>query len=346
MTQMLKEIKEQTKILAGIEAANATVLSELTGLLRARKIHHVIFAGRGTSDHAGIYGQYLLGMTCGVISGSAMPSLVTLYRASFDFTDTLVVGISQSGHAADAIAVLDQAGKSGAITLAITNDASSPMAKTAQYHLCCSAGLETSVAATKTFTAQLALIYLLAAYWSENTQMMEDFAALPSLIQKLDEKCDEEIVPLATRFRYMRDGFVLSRGISYPIALEATLKLQETCYVRMKGYAVSDFYHGPLAQVDSDVPIIVFEGGGYAEDANRDMITRLEQIGAEPLVVTADPGYAAACPLSFLLPAGASEATLSFLFAIFAQRFAEALCSIRGLNPDSPRNLKKVTVTL
>ncbi len=346
MTQMLKEIKEQSSVLANLEKTNHAVLKALTAILRKRGIHHVIFAGRGTSDHAGIYGQYLLGMTRGVISGSAMPSLVTLYDATFDFTDTLVVGISQSGHAADAIAVLDHARKHGGITLAITNDESSPMAKTAEHHLFCNAGEETSVAATKTFTAQLGLVYLLTAYWNESEKMLSDFALLPDLVAKLDLECDKKIKSLATRFRYIRDGFVLSRGISYPIALEATLKLQETCYIRMKGYAVSDFYHGPLAQVDSDTPILVFESGGHAGDANRDMITRLEQIGAEPLVITADPGYAAACPLSFLLPQGSDETTVPFLFAVFAQRFAESLCSIRGLNPDAPRNLKKVTVTL
>ncbi len=345
MTLMLQEIKQQADVLKRLEETNREALTALTAILRKKKIHHVIFAGRGTSDHAGIYGQYLLGMTMGIVSGSAMPSLVTLYDASLDFSSTLVIGISQSGKAADAIAVLNRAKDSGAITVSVTNDEDSPMAKASEYHLFCNAGPEISVAATKTFTAQLGLMYLLTAYWKQDRDMLSDFAALPARIAELDALCDEKIDALAARFRYARDGFVLSRGISYPIALETTLKLQETCYIRMKGYAISDFYHGPLAQVDRDVPILVLEGGGCAEQGNRDMIDRLCEIGAEPLVVTADAAYAATKPLSFVIPETNRESTKPFLFAVFAQRFAEALCSIRGLNPDAPRNLKKVTIT-
>lgn len=345
MTLMLQEIKQQPEVLSKLEAVNKDTLLALSRQVREKGIRHIIFAGRGTSDHAAIYGQYLLGMTCGMLSGSALPSVVTLYGAKLDFSDTLVIGVSQSGKAADAIAVLEQAREFGALTVAVTNDETSPMAKAAAYHLFCAAGPEISVAATKTFTAQLGIMYLLAAYLSENKEMLEEFNKLPELIAKLDSDCDETITALATRFRYIRDGFVLSRGISYPIALESTLKLQETCYVRMKGYAVSDFYHGPLAQVDRDVPIIVYEGGGHAETANREMITRLNEIGVEPLVVTADAEYAAAQSLSFVIPDSGCELIRPFLFAVFAQRFAEALCAVRGLNPDAPRNLKKVTIT-
>lgn len=345
MTLMLKEIKEQSKTLRLLEETNQETLITLTDSLRKKGIHHVIFSGRGTSDHAGIYGQYLLGKTCGVISGSSMPSLITLYDSHFDFSDTMVVGISQSGQATDALAVLEQAKASGAVTVSVTNDTESPMAKAADYHLYCGAGPEISVAATKTFTAQLGLMYLLAAYWCQNTEMLTAFGKLPAMVEQLDHDCDEKMHTLALRYRYIRDGFVLSRGISYPIALESTLKLQETCYVRMKGYAVSDFYHGPLAQIDRDVPVIVYEGGGCAQNANRDMIAKLEELGVEPLVVTSDAAYAAAHSLSFPVPETGSEFTTPFLFAVFAQRFAEALCAIRGLNPDAPRNLKKVTLT-
>lgn len=345
MTKMLDEIGQQAAVLQNLEDANKETLTALTALLRERGITHAVFAGRGTSDHASIFGQYVLGITRGVVSGLAMPSCITLYDGKFDFSNDLVVGVSQSGKAADGLAVLEQAKAAGGVTVAITNDRESPMAKAAQFHLYCNAGLEESVAATKTFTAQMGLIVLLAAYWSGDEALLERFHVLPHFIAQTNRACDEKIADLTIRYRYIEDGFVLSRGLSYPIALEAMLKIQETCYVKMKGYAVSDFYHGPLAQVDAQAPIILFVPQGRAEQDNCAMLAKLHEIGVEPLVVTSNASLAKENALSFLIPDTKNEITEAFLFAVFAQRFAESLCGQKGLNPDAPRNLKKVTVT-
>lgn len=345
MTKMLQEIGEQAAVLRGLEEANRETLTALTAVLRERRITHAVFTARGTSDHASIFGQYLLGITGGVVSALALPSCVTLYGGQFCFENDLVVGVSQSGKAADGLAVLNQAKAAGGVTLAITNDADSPMAKAADFHLYCNAGPEKSVAATKTFTAQLGLITLLAAYWHQDDALLTAFQALPDHVEQTNRLCDSEIDALALQYRYIEDGFVLSRGLCYPIALEAMLKIQETCYVRMKGYAVSDFYHGPLAQVDGNTPVLLFAPGGRALEDHRGMLARLREIGAEPLVVTNDKAFAEECRLSFLLPDTGSELTQPFLYAVFAQRFAQSLCVQKGLNPDAPRNLKKVTIT-
>ena len=345
MTKMLEEIRQQPQVLASLEEANRQTLLSLVEELKERKITHAVFAGRGTSDHASIFAQYVLGITKGVVSGLAMPSCITLYNGQFDFGSDLVVGVSQSGKAADALAVLEQAKARGGVTVAITNDKESPMAKAAKYHLYCNAGLEVSVAATKTFTAQMGLVVLLAAYWSQDDGLLEAFRALPSHVERLLAVCDSQMAQTTLRYRYIEDGFVLSRGISYAVALEAMLKIQETCYVKMKGYAVSDFYHGPLAQVDMDVPVILFAPKGQAEKDNRDMAAKLKDLGVDPLIVTSDPDYAKENNLSFVIPDTGNEITQALLFAVFAQRFAESLCAQKGLNPDAPRNLKKVTVT-
>lgn len=345
MTKMLEEIAQQPKVLESLEEANRETLLALTKELRERNITHAVFAGRGTSDHASIFAQYVLGITTGVVSGLAMPSCITLYDGHFAFSSDLVVGVSQSGKAADALAVMQQANACGGVTVAITNDTQSPMAKEAKYHLYCNAGPELSVAATKTFTAQMGLAVLLAAYWSGKEELLKAFRALPSYVEALIRKCDGDMPQTTLRYRYIEDGFVLSRGLSYPVALEAMLKIQETCYVKMKGYAVSDFYHGPLAQVDMDVPVIIFAPKGHAEQDNRDMAKKLREIGVDPLIVTSDEAFARENSLSFLIPDTGNEITQAFLFAVFAQRFAESLCGQKGLNPDAPRNLKKVTVT-
>ena len=345
MTKMLKEILEQPKVLAGIENENESTLKKLVKELREKNINHVMFAGRGTSDHASIYGQYLLGIYKGVVSALAIPSCITLYDGNLDTANDLVIGVSQSGKAADALAVIEHANNQGATTVAITNDKNSPMAKAAKYHLYCAADLEVSVAATKTFTAQMYLIALLTAYWSENSELLESLRKLPSFAEQMLENCQENIESHIERFRFMKEGFVLSRGITYPIALEAALKIQETCYIKMKGYAISDFYHGPLAQLDSDVPVIILASKGKISEDVKAIYEKIEEIGIKPLVVTDDALLCNNLKNSILLPNTGCEATQAFLFAIFAQRFAEYLSVSKGLNPDAPRLLKKVTIT-
>ena len=345
MTKMLSEIKEQPDVLEKLKAHNQDTLRVLTGELKAKNIKRAVFAARGTSYHACIYGQYLLAIKCGIVSAQAMPSCVTVYGSSLLTENDVVIGVSQSGEAADVLAVLQDANKRGAITVAITNDPESPVAKFADYHLCCNAGKEISVAATKTFTAQMGLLLLLCAYWNDDAQLLKEFAALPQAVKETLTACEAKIAGLTLRYRYMQQGFVLSRGLTYPIALEATLKTQETCYVKMKGYSSADFYHGPLAQVDSEMPVILYAPRGDAQKDNVDLACRLREIGAQPLIVTDDAALAAKEPLAWLLPDTGSQFTSPLVFAVFAQCFAESLCAQKGLNPDQPRNLKKVTIT-
>lgn len=345
MTKMLSEIKEQPEVLGKLEEINRNTLRALTDELKAKNIKRVLFAARGTSYHACVYGQYLLAIRQGIAAAQAMPSCITLYGSSLLTECDLVIGVSQSGKAADALAVLEDAQKHGAVTAAITNDPESPMAKFAGYHLYCGAGEEISVAATKTFTAQMGLLLLLCAYWNGDEPLLRDFAALPRAASETLAACASGIDGLTLRYRYMEQGFVISRGLTYPIALEAALKTQETCYVKMKGYSAADFYHGPLAQVDSETPVIIFAPRGNAQKDNLELAGRIREIGAQPLVVTDEKTLAEKDPLTFLLPDTGSQFTSPFVFALFAQCFAQSLCTRKGLDPDRPRNLKKVTIT-
>jgi len=309
-----------------------------------KKIKTAVFSGRGTSDHASIYGQYLFGVKAGLVSSLSMPSCITAYDCEFDFENMLVFGVSQSGKAADALAVLEQANKKNAVTVAVTNDENSPMAKMAKYHLFCNAGEEISVAATKTFTAQMYLLALLYAYMKNDSGFLEELRELPKAVSKLLDNADS-IKNQVSRYRYMKEGFVLARGICYPVALEAALKIQETCYIKMKGYAISDFYHGPMAQLDPDVPAIIFAVKGHTFDDAQAMIKKVKEIGISPLVVTDSEELAKENDFSIILPSTKSEFTKPFLLATTAQLFAQYLCVSKGMNPDSPRLLKKVTIT-
>ena len=345
MTKMLDEIFQQPAVLGGIESENKETLSALVEELNARKISHVLLAARGSSDHAAIYGKYLLGIYKGVVSGLAMPSVITSYNANPDMSQDLVVGISQSGKAADAIAVLEAANAQGAITVAITNNTQSPLAKTAKYHLYCNAGLEESVAATKTFTAQLYLLALLTAYWSADEQLLDELRRLPESLKKSIDAINDLAAASVARYRYMTEGFVLARGFCFPIAMEMALKTQETCYIKMQGHAISDFYHGPMAQVTAEVPVIVLAPSGKEFNNSEEIIEKIKNIGTQVLVITDDKTLAKKNDHSVLLPAIDSEPAAAFLYTVFAQCFAQSLSISKGLNPDAPRLLKKVTIT-
>jgi len=345
MTKMIKEIMEQPRVLAGIEQANKDTLTKLVKTLNERKITQAVLSARGSSDHAAIYGQYLLGVYKGVSAALAAPSVITLYGGAPDMSGSLVVCISQSGKAADALAVLEKAKEQGAVTVTVTNNPSSPMGEKSDFCLNCNAGPEESVAATKTFTAQLYLMALLAAYWSGSEELLAQLRSLPAVLEKSIDQIEEDAAKHSERFRYIKEGFVLARGYAYPIALEMALKTKETCYVKMQGYASSDFYHGPIAQVNFDDPVILLAPSGAALEDARAMAERIKSMGTQIMAVTDDPALAGENEDSVLLPLAGGEAAAAIVIAVFAQCFAQYLSVGKGLNPDEPRALKKVTIT-
>lgn len=344
-TIMSKEIEEQISVLERIEAKNQNTLKEIAKEVQTRRISHAVLAGRGTSDNACKYGIYMLGTFCNMVAGDAAASIITLYEGKPNFTNDLVIGISQSGKAADMLEVLKQANCTGAVTVAITNDEDSPMAKTAKYHLYCNAEKEISVAATKTFSAQLALIAYLTGYISENEELLNNMRNVPEVLKETLENSKDEIKICGNKLKDAYDAFILARGYLYPVALEASLKIQETCYIKAKGYAISDFYHGPLAQVDEKSPVIVLAGKGKNLKDSCEMISRLKELGVLPIVITNDKELLENVENAVLIPDTGYEATSVFPYAIFIQSVAEYTSISRGLNPDSPRALKKVTIS-
>ena len=345
MTKMEKEINEQPKVLASLKATNETTLTNLILDIKQRDIKLVYFAARGTSDHASIYASYIISSLVGIPTSLALPSVITAYDGKLCLKDALVIGVSQSGKAADVLAVMERAKNCGALTVAVTNDLDSPMAKYGDYHLYCNAGLEESVAATKTFTSQMYVLALLAGYWADNKEFLAKLDAVPAAAEEFLSYIPQQIDSVIQRYRYMDTGFVLARGYSYAIALESMLKLQETNYVKMKGYAVSDFWHGPLAQVDKDTFVILYAAEGPVFQNCQDMLAKLDDIGAEVIVVSDNDEIIKNRPLGFKIPNLGCDCVAPFMFAIFAQMFACKLTAVKGRNPDAPRNLNKVTIT-
>lgn len=354
-TLMWKEISETPDVFLNEKKANRAVISKLVSKIKAGNATNFIAAGRGTSDHALIYFKYVLESTSQYTVGLAAPSVVTMYDGKSNYGDSIVIGCSQSGKAADVIEVIKRANSQGAITVAITNDEDSPLAKEAKYHLYCAAGEEKSVAATKTFSAELFNLLWLAAELSDNEKLISDVENLSETITSVIPKIDALTTEYAKKFDYMKSGFVLSRGITYAIALEATLKLQETCYIQMKGYAGSDFYHGPMAMVNDKTPVFIYcanstASAKIAEIVKADQkkcIDKMLELSAPVLVVTNDESlkqeYKAANVAYFDF--GYGEEITMFAFALFAQMIACKISCGIGNNPDSPRALNKVTIT-
>ena len=354
-TLMWKEINETPRIFGEIQNANASVMSDLVKAIKNGNAKNFVAAARGTSDHALIYFKYVLEVNSEYTVGLSAPSVVTLYRGKINYSNSIVIGCSQSGKAADVLEVIRKGNEQGAITIAITNDKESPMAKEAKYHLYCNAGLESSVAATKTFSSQLFVLLWLAAELSDHKEDLLHLKNLKQEIEKVIPQIDAQTTKFADKFKDMKSGFVLSRGVTYPIALEASLKLQETCYIQMKGYAGSDFYHGPMAMVNESTPVIIYcaENTGDAEMKNLvradqiKCIKKMLSLKAPVLLVTNDVlliGKFAKCN-DALLKFSVPEEVCMFAFALFAQMLACKISCAIGNNPDSPRALNKVTIT-
>ncbi len=343
MSIMFDEILQQPGVLAGIERSNKAVLESLIHRLRCSDIKQIVIAARGTSDHCGIYIKYLAEIILGIPVALAAPSVGTLYGAQVRYKDALVIAISQSGMAEDARSVLADANECGAVTVSVTNNMDSPVARAAQFSLDCAAGVEKSVAATKTFTAQMFCLALLVAGWAEDERLLGALHDLPEGLQKELERANS-ILEAAREFTFMQQCIVLGRGLLYPVALEAALKMMETTYTNARGFAISDFQHGPLALVTGNTPIFVYCA---SDETQKDVLRATAQyagLGAYVITVTDDLKNAKGAQKIFLVEKS-DKYTAPFHFVLFAQLFACGLADAKRTTPDAPRNIKKITVT-
>ena len=344
MLNLEKEIREQPSVIASLKEKNNSALSALVSEIKEKNINNIYFAARGTSDHACIYAQYLFGIVLGIPCTLGTPSIFTQYGTDIKFNNSLVIGVSQSGRAEDVNYVLEAANKQGMTTLAITNYEDSLLAKTAKYHLFCNAGEEKSIAATKTFTAQMYLLALLCAEWSKNEELNNALSIVSSQIDDALEYLPAQIENVISKLLSYDSAVVLGRGISYPIALEGALKILETNKMKVKGYPISDFYHGPVAQLHkNDLAFVLAQGGLMLDDAKK-MISKLNTVGANTVVITDKPEI---CENNTLVTIKNTncEYTMPFIFALSMQLVALKLVEAKGIDPDKSNVIAKITIT-
>ncbi len=343
-TCLFTEIHQQPDVLRQLLACEHAVISQLAAEIKRRNIVHVVIAARGTSDNAGRYAQYLLGAVNGLPVGLAAPSLFSIYRQPPRFGNALVLGISQSGKSPDIVAVLAEAKKQGALTAAITNFPHSDLGQQADFVINQQAGDEKAVAATKTYTSQLAAIALLSALLAADPAMEAALAQMPAVVADT-LAMNQPIEQIAQRYRYMRDCVVIGRGYNYATAFELALKMKELTYTIAEPYSSADFMHGPLALIEHGFPAIVVAPTGVMLPETQSFIRTLKQREAEVIVISDDADTLALARIPLQLPRPVPEWLSPIAAIVPGQLLAMHLAAVRDYDPDHPRGLRKVTET-
>jgi glucosamine--fructose-6-phosphate aminotransferase (isomerizing) len=346
MSRMLEEIRQQPEALERTLLGEARRAESLKRLLEKNRPRLIVLAARGTSDNAALFGRYLLEISTGIPVSLAAPSISTLYGAKVDYRGTLLVALSQSGESTDTNLVLERAREQGALTLGITNERGSTLARLAEHVFLLRARKEKSVAATKTYTGQMLLLYLLA-YALGGAVKLDRLRRIPDAAAAA-LRLEPEIAGLSERYRYMRYAAVVGRGLNYANAFEFGLKLMETCYVVAERFSSADFMHGPIALIEPSFPVFAFAPPGVTWPSIRDTLTRLQGLRAEIVAIT-DSGNreAAGCATRLIeLPRRVPETLTPIPYIVPAQLFAASLAAWKGVDPDRPRTLSKITLTI
>lgn len=339
---MLAEIAEQPRSLERTIIEEKEKITRIGDFLRQRDIDLIVLAARGSSDNASLFGRYLLEVTTGIPVSLSAPSVFTLYNAKLRLGRAVVIGVSQSGEGNDINHVLECARDRGAFTLAITNEAGSTIESVADETLFIHAGKEKSVAATKTYTGQMLHFYMLASAIGDHRL---DFGKIPEFVSQA-LKLESSVIEQVQRYVFMENCVVVGRGMNYGNSYELALKLMETCYVVAERFSSADFFHGPLAIVERRFPVILFAPAGVTRQSNIDLLRRLKELHADSLVITNDPQIAGLATRSINMSADIDEFLSPIPFIVPAQLFAAHLSAAKGIDPDAPRSLAKVTKTM
>jgi glutamine---fructose-6-phosphate transaminase (isomerizing) len=332
--RMAADMAAQPDVLRGLVARR----SEIVASLRGEQPKSVVIVARGSSDYAAIFARYLFEAITGRPVALAAPSLINLYGVEPRLDGWLALGISQSGRTPEIASVLERYGAAGARTVAITNDPESPLAGAAQTGVDLDAGAEGAVPATKTFTAQLAAVALVAEALGPVPWRRDDWTRVPAVVAELLADPD----PASRAAAALGDAgelVVIGRGYLMCVALEAALKLREAAGVRAEGWSAADFRHGPMTVARGDIPLLAVSASGPAAADVEQLAGELGRAGT-PVLRLADRSDAD-LPYPDALP----EPLCALPATVRAQQLALELALGRGLDPDEPPGLHKVTET-
>ncbi|MBC8102290.1 MAG: SIS domain-containing protein [Cytophagales bacterium] len=342
MSVLHNEIYEQPSAIKNAIEQNQVAIAALVAAIRRKEVRYVVLAARGTSDNAAIYAKYLFQIVCGIPVALAAPAVHTLFDAVVNYKDALVIGISQSGAGEDINEVVTQAKRSGALTAAITNTADSALAGIADHVLHCDAGVEKAVAATKTYTSTLAIIAALAAAWSGDSALGEKLARVDAVAQAALQ-VEERVRVLAQTLIHAERLLTVARGLHLATAIEAALKIAETTSSPTQSFSSADLLHGPIASVAVRTPCLLFLPRGETAQVMNQVGEKLQDRGARVLrfAFDAEPDSASCVPLTD----PGTELLSPIVDILPAQLLAYHVTVARGLDPDNPLGLSKVTIT-
>ena len=345
MSHMLDEIQQQPDVVRRIISEEFRHVEALAAEIKRRQIAFAYVAARGTSDNAAMYGKYVLEIQHGLPVALAAPSVFTLYEAVPRLGDNaLVLGISQSGAAPDVLEVVKRARETGALTAAITNVPDSPLARAAEFPLSIGAGEEFGVAATKTYTGSIALLALLSTALDDTHPERLEHLRRAADSMEMALGLDEAIRHLVDKYADMSECIILGRGYNHATAMELALKLTETCALSAQAYSAADFQHGPITQVVSGFPCVLFAPDGKAFAPMAKLAETLRVQHPALICFAHDAAFLAGSETAVRIPAVA-EWVSPLVYIIAGQLFTYWLSLKKGLDPDSPRGLSKVTLT-
>jgi glucosamine--fructose-6-phosphate aminotransferase (isomerizing) len=343
MSILSKEIHEQPAVLKQLirsESENAIRLAnDLKGTFK-----YVVIVARGSSDNAARYAQYLFGAYNHLQVALATPSLFTLYHSPPHLDGALVLAVSQSGQSPDIIEVITEGKRQGCPTLAITNAPNSPLALASENHLYIHAGPEKAVAASKSYTASLGALALLSTALGGDSERLAQLRVVPDAIEQTLSGL-LNVINRVERYRYMAHCAVIGRGFNYSTAFEVSLKIKELTRVVTEPYSSADFRHGPVAMVRDGFPVILVAPEGATFPDMRSLVSDVQGLGAELLIISDNTEILGQAHLAMKLPKNVPEWLTPLIAVLPGQLFAMALAEAKGLDPDSPVGLHKVTET-
>lgn len=345
MTQstLFQEIHQQPAVIAELLATESDHVAQIANSIRNR-FKYVIIAARGTSDNAARYAQYLFGVHNQLQVALATPSLFTLYDTPPRMEDALVIGISQSGQSPDIVSVLAEGRRQGCPTLAITNEPSSPLAQSADAVIPLHAGVEKSIPATKTYTSSLAALAMLSCGLQAGDDRLAQLQQVPQAMEMTLSNLGE-VIGRSERYRYMGHCAVIGRGFNYATAFEIALKVKELTRVVAEPYSSADFRHGPIATVTQGFPVILIAPSGAVSKDMHELVVHLQRLQAEMILISDNKPLLDGARLGLSVPAGLPEWLTPLVSVLPGQLFAMTLAIARGLSPDQPQGLSKVTET-
>jgi glucosamine--fructose-6-phosphate aminotransferase (isomerizing) len=337
-TQMFSEAAHAPEAVRQQFAANSERIQRLGERLRQFSPRAVVTCARGSSDHAATFAKYLIETRLNILTSSAAPSVSSVYAATQNLAGTLFLAISQSGASPDLLSAVRAAKDGGALIVALVNAESSPLAQAADYTIPLCAGIERSVAATKSYIASLAGIIHLVASWARDAELYEALARAPALLERA---WSLDWSPAVERLRSATDLYVIGRGLGLGIAQEAALKFKETCGLHAEAVSSAEVRHGPMALIRAGFPVLIFAQNDETRGGVETLATELAARRADVMLAGSNVSRAV------ILPTEAANAVIEPMLIVQSfYRMVNALALARGRNPDQPPYLNKVTETV